>query len=166
MVDRVPPYPPEHTFGWIFEIQKVSEADVLRMVGLDAYIYLRFIVICFKMSVFVMFWGLVVLVPVYGTATTDPVNSWDHFAISNIMRGGQQSTRYRLWISALMGYVFAAYFCQLLYVEYNNFSVKRLQFLVQADPTQSLTLDPDTPPQTYFTVMVERIPGRLRNSQG
>ena len=32
----------------------------------------------------------------------------------------------------MFGYVFAAYFMQLLYAEYNNFSVRRLQYLVQA----------------------------------
>lgn len=69
--------------------------------------------------------------------------------------------RPRLWVSAFFGYIFAAYFCQLLYLEYNNFSVRRLQYLVQAD-LDGENLDPDTPPQTYFTVMLENIPSNLR----
>lgn len=44
----MPPYPSESTFGWLFEIRKVSETDFLRMVGLDAYMCLRFIVVCYK----------------------------------------------------------------------------------------------------------------------
>lgn len=48
-------------------------------------------------------------------------------------------------------------------IEYNNFSVRRLQFLVQADP-DGPDLDPDTPPQKYYTVMIERIPGHLRSA--
>ena len=36
-----------------------------------------------------------------------------------------------MWAAAIFGYVFAAYFMQLLYAEYNNFSVRRLQYLVQ-----------------------------------
>ena len=37
----------------------------------------------------------------------------------------------RLWVAAIFGYIFTAYFCQLLYAEYHNFSVRRLQYLVQ-----------------------------------
>jgi hypothetical protein len=96
---------------------------------------------------------------------------------------GPKSMRRRLWVSAFFGYIFAAYFCQLLYLEYNNFSVRRLQYLVQvccfhivyvyvlrvytcmqADPDGE-NLDPDTPPQKYFTVMLERIPPHLRSAQ-
>lgn len=74
---------------------------------------------------------------------------------------GAAYEKYRLWAAAIFSYVFAAYFCQLLYAEYNNFSIRRLQYLVQADPDSALA-DPDTPPQTYYTVMVERIPPHLK----
>jgi hypothetical protein len=90
-------------------------------------------------------------------------NIWDHFAISNITKGSR-SMASRLWVTAIFGYVFAAYFCQLLYAEYNNFSVRRLQYLVQADP-DGPDMDPDTPPQKYFTVMIESIPGHLRSAK-
>ena len=81
---------------------------------------------------------------------------------------------------------------QLLYAEYNNFSVRRLQYLVQVRhwlapiPIFDWTIltfdsrpfsfwlvqanpdspqgDPDTPPQKYFTIMVENIPGHLRSA--
>jgi hypothetical protein len=74
------------------------------------------------------FWGLCVLVPVYGTAYDNP--RWDKYAISNLLLG-ETSMKSRLWVSALFGYIYAAYFCQMLYAEYNTFSVKRLQYLVQ-----------------------------------
>jgi hypothetical protein len=35
--------PPPVVFGWLYAIMKVSELDVLRMVGLDAYMLLRYI---------------------------------------------------------------------------------------------------------------------------
>lgn len=110
---------------------------------------------------FLSFWGLLVLVPTYSSANYS--KKWDRFAISNLLAAGE-GYKYRLWVSALFGYIFSAYFCQLLYAEYNNFSVRRLQYLVQSDPDTSIT-DPDTPPQKYYTVMIERIPSHLRSAK-
>lgn len=45
---RVPSIPPSHMFGWLYAISDVSDDDFLRMVGLDAYIFLRFIKLCLK----------------------------------------------------------------------------------------------------------------------
>jgi len=160
--NRVPPYPPEFTFGWFFEIQKITEGEFLKMVGLDAYMCLRFIVICQKLSLFLTFWGLLVLAPLYATANYN--ERWDRYSISNLLSSDTpEAYKYRLWVPTIFGYMFAAYFCQLLYAEYNNFSVRRLQYLVQANP-QDENLDPDTPPQKYFTVMIERIPTHLRSA--
>eukprot|EP01031_Cornospumella_fuschlensis_P031102 gene31102-37587_t len=161
IAERVPEYPPEYAFGWFVEIQKISETEFLKMVGLDAFMCLRFIYICLKLAMFLTFWGMLILLPVYSTAFD--YEDWERYEISNLMKGGK-AMRKRLWVSAFFGYIYAIYFCQLLYMEYNNFSVSRLQYLVQADADDS-KLDPDTPPQKYFTVMIEHIPAHLRSAQ-
>ena len=161
---RVPDEPPDCIFGWLICLWNVTELDVLRMVGLDAYMLLRYHVVCYKLAIFYSFWGLLVLLPIYSTVdgNVSLASSWDKYTISNVMTGSI-SYRYRLWAAAIFGYIFSAYFCQLLYAEYSNFSIRRLQYLVQVDPNNSA--DPDTPPQKYFTVMVERIPGHLRSAE-
>lgn len=133
------------------------------MVGLDAFMCLRFIVLCYKLSLFLSFWGLVFLVPIYASATSGP-DHWDRYSISNLLAGSEEM-KYRLWFSAIFAYMFAAYFCQLLYAEYNNFSMRRLHFLVLSDPESQKRDDPDTPPQKYFTIMVERVPSELRSAE-
>ena len=45
---RVPPLPPKHPFGWIVAIANVSDDELIRMVGLDAYMLLRYIIVCFR----------------------------------------------------------------------------------------------------------------------
>ncbi len=45
---RVPSAPPRYPLGWIKHIMDISETEFLYMVGLDGYIFLRFIRICFK----------------------------------------------------------------------------------------------------------------------
>jgi len=106
----------------------------------------------FRASAFLTFWGLLVLVPVYSTASTDFVQ-WNKYTLANIFNGETQS---RLWVPAIYGYLFSAYFCHLLYKEYKNFVIKRLEYLVSGDP--------DTPNQTHYTVMLEGIPDPLRST--
>ena len=45
---RVPPEPPSYPFAWIYTISQVSDDDLVRMVGLDAYMLLRYIIVCFR----------------------------------------------------------------------------------------------------------------------
>ncbi len=68
------------------------------------------------------------MVPVYSTVAND--SQWQKFTLSNVGSSNGDS-KSRLWFAAIFGYIFSAYFCQLLYAEYNNFSVRRLQYLVQ-----------------------------------
>ena len=75
------------------------------------------------------FWGLLVLAPVYSTAGVE--GEWARTTLSNITSTSSSRDSGLLWIAAIFCYAFTAYFCQLLYAEYNNFSVRRLQYLVQ-----------------------------------
>lgn len=77
---------------------------------------------------FVTFWGLIILVPIYGSAHNS--HKWDHFAISNVL-AADRAYRVRLWCPAFLCYFYAGYFCSLLKNEYQNFAVRRLQYLVQ-----------------------------------
>lgn len=65
---RVPPAPAKYPLGWIVAISAIEDDEILRMVGLDGYMLLRYILLCFRFSMFVTFWGLVVLTPIYKQA--------------------------------------------------------------------------------------------------
>jgi len=45
---RVPKEPPDNVGGWLTAIWKISEYEFLNMVGLDAYMLLRYHVLCIK----------------------------------------------------------------------------------------------------------------------
>lgn len=158
--DRVPPIPPEYIFGWAVSIYSITELDILRMVGLDGYMLLRYHTICFKLALFMSFWGFLILVPIYSYSGGE--SSWDRYTLSSV-NNTKTNIKPCLWSASIMAWIFSAYFCQLLYAEYSNFSVRRLQYLLQSYQSSRLG-DPDTPPQKYFTVMVERIPAHLRSS--
>lgn len=93
-----------------------------------------------------------VLIPVYQSAGGE-LEGWAKFTLANVVNGIKGS---QLWVPAIFSYVFSAYVCHLFYEEYKNFVQKRLEYLVQGDP--------DTLPQTYYTVMVENIPPSLRSA--
>jgi hypothetical protein len=150
--NRVPPPPSTFPFAWVLTVMDVEEEDFLRMVGLDGYMLMRYINVCFRMSVFFTIWGLVALVPVYGNAPGKHI-AWNKYTLANIPNDPKAD---QLWVPAVFAYVFSIYFCHLMYTEYKNFVKKRVQYLIQGDP--------DTPPQTYYTVMVEKVPISLRSA--
>ena len=112
----------------------------------------RYINVCFKMSLFLTFWGLVVLAPVYGNAQ-DSNFSWNKYTLANIPNN---PSAHQLWVPAIFAYIFSTYFCHLMYGEYRNFVTKRIQYLVRGDG--------DTPTQTYYTLMIEKVPITLRSA--
>ena len=147
---RTPPAPPRYLFGWLMTLARISEDDLLHMVGLDGYMLLRYINICFRISLFLTFWGVVVLVPVYGNSAGKNCG-WSRFTLANVPN---DYTSTQLWAPSVLAYLFAFYFCHMMHAEYQNFLEKRVEYLIQGDPS--------TPSQAYYTVMVERIPAALR----
>ena len=104
------------------------------------------------MSFFFTFWGLVVLAPVYGNAQQSNF-SWNKYTLANIPNN---PSAHQLWVPAIFAYIFSTYFCHLMYNEYRNFVTKRIQYLIEGDG--------DTPPQTYYTLMIEKVPLSLRSA--
>lgn len=72
------------------------------------------------------------LLPTYCTVPT-PLIEWDKYTLMNVLAGADEGPKYRLWVTAIFGYVYAAYFCQLLFTEYHNFSLQRLHYLAQVE---------------------------------
>lgn len=48
---KIPSEPYTYFFGWLTRILQVEEVDVLYMVGLDAYMLLRYHVVCLKLVI-------------------------------------------------------------------------------------------------------------------
>ena len=154
MDNRVPGRPPRYLLGWIRHIMGVSNAEFLRMIGLDGYMLLRFISVCFKFCCFGSFFGMVVLVPVYGNGDQG-FGGWKKYTLSNVVSSGDVTTD-ALWLPAVFSYIYLAYMCYLLHSEFEHFVLKRLEFLIQGDP--------DTFHQTHYTIMIENVPPSLRST--
>lgn len=150
----VPPTPPRYIFGWLVSIYNISDEELLRMCGLDSYMLLQYAKTCFKFAFFTSFIGVIIFVPVYATASdSNRVSMWNTYTLSNVPKN---PSAYQLWAPALIMYIYAFYFCHLLNNLYKDFVMKRLKYLQDGDP--------NTPQQTYYSVIVEGIPPSLRSA--
>lgn len=161
--DRVPEEPPSYMFGWLVAIVRVEEVDVLHKVGLDAYMLLRFHVLCLKLCAFLTLCGLLILLPSYGSVESS-MGNWDRYTLLNVVLAYDRDERERVWLAAIFGYIFAAYFCHLLYLEYQMFSNHRLNCLL-ANHDGHVNETTDNLPQKYYTIMLEKIPVELRSAE-
>lgn len=154
--NRIPPQPSKIPFGWLWQVSQVPEDDLLRMAGLDAYMFIRFLKLCIKFSFMVTFLGVVILVPVYASGTmADELNVWGRYTLAKVK---SEDTAQRLWAPVVLMYLYAAIFCHWFKEEYKHFLTRRAEYFMQGG-------SPDTPDQTYYTVMVENVPAELRSSE-
>lgn len=151
--NRVPEKPSIYPFAWIWTIMNISHDEVLRMIGLDGYMLLRYLNACVRIAAFCAFWGLIVMVPVYANGSGG-LTGWNQYTLANIPDDPHSSS---LWVPVIFCYFFSIFYCQLMYFEYKNYIRKRVSFLEDGDA--------DTPVQTYYTVMLEKIPSSLRSNQ-
>ena len=138
--------------GWIYTVLVcVNDEKLLHMIGLDGFMLLRFISVCFKSACFLTVLGCVTLLPIYATAGGS-AEAWDTYTVSNVP--DKEAGQY--WGIVVYAYIVAAFFCHLMYKEYENFFKKRLDFLVRGDD--------ETPRQTAYTIMIENVPPEIRSS--
>jgi hypothetical protein len=150
--NRVPNKPPAYPFAWIWAIMKISQEDFLQMVGLDGYMLMRYLIVCFRVACFYSFWGVVLMAPIYSYGE-GALAGWNRFTIANVTGNSESST---LWMPVVFCYLFAMFLCQLMYYEYKHFIAMRVDYLEKGDP--------DTQVQTYYTVMIEKLPSTLRST--
>eukprot|EP01031_Cornospumella_fuschlensis_P035603 gene35603-43179_t len=90
---RVPPPPSRWPFAWVYTILLIPNEEVLRMVGLDGYMLLRFLLVCIRVASFFTFFGLIVLVPVY-VHGGEGLSGWNKYTVANIK---DSASAYSLW---------------------------------------------------------------------
>nr|POE64562.1 csc1-like protein [Quercus suber] len=131
--------------SWIPRAFCVTEDEILDSSGLDALVIIRLFKFGIKFFVVCSLVGLVVLLPVNYNGQDVPYQSYhslDSFTISNITPGSN-----RLWVHFSCLWILSFYGLYLLYQEYDEILVKRIQQL------QKIRHRPD-----QFTILVREIP--------
>ncbi|CAD5314265.1 unnamed protein product [Arabidopsis thaliana] len=135
--------------NWMPQAMKMSESEIIRHAGLDSAIFLRIYTLGLKIFAPVMVLALVVLVPVNVSSGTLfflkkelVVSNIDKLSISNV-----QPKSSKFFFHIAVEYIFTFWACFMLYREYNNVAIMRLQYLAsqRRRPEQ-------------FTVVVRNVP--------
>jgi hypothetical protein len=135
--------------GWIKSTWNVDDDTIYEVVGMDGYVYLRFLKMCFVVMLYCAILGNAIGLAVYGTSSTedDTVSGINYYSLTNIPSGGD-----RLWTPWILTYLFTLIFLYHLYKEYENFAKRRAYYLKHGDSFISK--------QTSYSVLVENIPSK------
>jgi hypothetical protein len=111
----------------------VADQELLRCVGLDLFVSLRFLRFCFDVSFYPFLAALVILIPTYytndyeGTAT-NVTNGYFQFTMNRLQNGSP-----RLWICFVFSLCFYLGVLRRLWVEWETFIPLRYEFLANGD---------------------------------
>jgi hypothetical protein len=143
------PIPSPGFGGWIKSTWCVSDDTVYEVVGMDGYVYLRFLKMCFTVMLYSAILGNVIGLAVYGTSSAedDAVHGINYYSLTNIPAGND-----RLWTPWILTYFFTLIFLYHIYKEYENFALRRAHYLKHGDSFISK--------QTSYSVLVENIPSK------
>ena len=113
-------------FDWLMPVFGVPWSKVRKAGGLDAYMFLRYLRMCLRITSVSAFWGIVILWPVYGNADGpySDAFSWYHFSMANIDQGS-----WRIWVPTIFIYLFSffSFFC--IKQELKHYVELRMEFL-------------------------------------
>lgn len=146
-------------FDWMYSAYAISEKDLVRRVGLDAYVLTRFCRMCARFCFFGSLVGCAVLLPVYGTANGTAENVFKLSASNLAGDDSNDSTAtrfggFRIWCIVVATWAMVMFLLYEMNVEYLLFVKLRQDFLLNGDDA--------VPPQCRKSIMVENIPPALR----
>ncbi len=95
--DRVAIEVPKSCFpcNWVPSVIRASWHTVRKCGGLDAYFFLRFIAMCFRITAVSGFWGVMILWPIFASGGDGAVG-WYHYSMANVRSGSERN-----WAPAL-----------------------------------------------------------------
>jgi hypothetical protein len=127
LVDKKYPLgtPSDKCFGWILPAFKASNDDIFNYCGMDALVLIRFMKLCLIVSLIIMPYGIIVLIPlhVHGGLKLEKL---DELTLSNV-----EPKSHMLWAHLIAVWAYTIVICYLLYREWKTYIVYRQRFLAK-----------------------------------
>ena len=128
-------------FSWLFPAIFVKDKEVFQYAGIDAVVHMRFLKLCFKISLVLLPYGIIVLIPVNYFGGED-LGGLDKLALSNITPKSP-----KVWAHVVAAWIYTLVICYLLHQEWKTFIVYRQEYLSQGRGYQYAVLVRDLPPK-------------------
>ena len=142
----------QRPLSWIPGVINASWSTVRSTGGLDSYMFLRYVRLCFRITFTSAIWACLILWPVYATADGG-AKGWYFLSMANVSQGSQ-----RLWVPTIFQWLQTLYVIFLMSEEYKHYLECRVDFLARGDGMV-------TSQQHMYSLIVERIPHELRSDR-
>ncbi len=136
-------------FQWAKDALSVDDKELLRCVGLDTYVFLRFLLLGFWATIVPSIPAIIILIPINATGG-------DSEGFNKITLGNISAKSNRLWAAALVWYIYVIYVLWLLLKEWKHFFPLRYDYLARGDI--------DTPTCYRYAIIVENTPSKYHSS--
>jgi calcium permeable stress-gated cation channel len=113
---RPEPLPPG-LFAWVLPVLKVSDEEVIKRIGLDSYMFLRFMKMCTILFATFSIIGLPVLLPI------NSVNQGDGLGLEKFTIGNIRDNK-RLWAHVILAWLFSGTFMLVFFRSSQHFLKK------------------------------------------
>lgn len=149
---HAPPPLGKGIFAWFVPLWTVGEADLVRYVGLDAAVFMRFTRMCMAIFLVLSIVGIAVLIPVNLTHNSGvPNQDWLAMLTPSNVFGGPQ------WSQVVVAYLFNATICGFLWWNYRKVVALRRAYFESDAYQRSLNAR---------TLMMFDIPDNMRSDEG
>ncbi len=137
-------------YRWAKDAMRVDSTELLRCVGHDTYVFLRFLRFGFNATAIPSILTLSILLPI--NILGHETDGFNKVTLGNLP---QESPR--LWAAAILWYIYVPYVLWLLYEEWKHFFPLRYDYLARGDV--------DTPSCFRYAIIVENIPTKYRSKK-
>jgi len=125
-----------------------SDVELLRCIGLDTYVMIRFLRFCFDVTFYPFLMSLLVLIPTYYVDQYDGIQEDDDLFIEIQTGGYFRFTMNRLppssdkiWVSFGYSVIFILFILRRLWVEWETFVALRFDFMANGDAKNDREVD-------------------------
>lgn len=129
-------------FAWLTPAFKINDSELYEVVGFDAFVYLRFIRLCFKVTALALPYAAIVLIPI-NVVDGVGLSGMDKLTLGNIPDKSD-----KLWAHLIGVWLFSFILYYFIYAEWKVYVKYRQIFLKEKR-------------QNHFSVLVTQLPSEV-----
>jgi len=139
--------------NWIMDAWRVDKDELRKKVGLDSYMFLRFLRLGARISALGVLCSII-LMPIYATgeARGDATIQFNQITLARVDQGS-----HRIWVTAFLWWVFIGFILKEFWTEWNEYQENRLEFLAKGDPDGNLDM--------RYALLVEQLPDSEKSGE-